>query len=91
MRVLAHLGCLLLFTSFAAAAGNVYKWKDANGVTQYSEKPPVGKAYEAMRIDNRGGAVAEAPQDVAHLPPAEVPERGIRVAGGDEDGMLEVR
>ncbi len=71
MRVLAHLGCLLLFTSFAAAAGNVYKWKDANGVTQYSEKPPMGKAYEAMRIDNRAGAVAEAPAAAAEDQPAQ--------------------
>ncbi len=46
MRALSCLGCLLLLASASAVAGPVYKWKDANGVTQYSETPPAGKKYE---------------------------------------------
>ncbi|EED38449.1 conserved hypothetical protein [Stenotrophomonas sp. SKA14] len=46
MRALSCLGCLLLLASAHAVAGPVYKWKDANGVTQYSETPPAGKKFE---------------------------------------------
>ncbi|MEG0185133.1 MAG: DUF4124 domain-containing protein, partial [Stenotrophomonas sp.] len=34
MRALPSLCCLLLLASASAQAGTVYKWKDANGVTQ---------------------------------------------------------
>ncbi|PSD09525.1 DUF4124 domain-containing protein, partial [Stenotrophomonas maltophilia] len=46
MRALSCLGCLLLLASANAVAGPVYKWKDANGVTQYSETPPAGRKFE---------------------------------------------
>ena len=46
MRALSCLGCLLLLASANAVAGPVYKWKDAHGVTQYSETPPAGKKFE---------------------------------------------
>ena len=46
MRALSCLGCLLLLASTTALAGPVYKWKDAKGVTQYSETPPTGAKYE---------------------------------------------
>lgn len=46
MRALSCLGCLLLLASTTALAGPVYKWKDAKGVTQYSETPPAGAKYE---------------------------------------------
>ena len=54
MRALSRLSALLLLASATASAGNVYKWKDANGVTQYSEKPPTGQKYEGRleRIDD---------------------------------------
>lgn len=52
MRALSRLSALLL-ASATASAGNVYKWKDANGVTQYSEKPPTGQKYEARQVENR--------------------------------------
>lgn len=44
--------CLLAGT---AGAADLYKWKDANGVTHYSESPPAGQKFEARRIDSRGG------------------------------------
>jgi len=46
MRALTCLACLLAATAHAAP---VYKWKDANGVTQYSESPPAGKAFETRQ------------------------------------------
>ena len=52
MRALSRLSGLLLLASATASAGTVYKWKDANGVTQYSEKPPAGQKYEARQVEN---------------------------------------
>jgi len=54
------LGLLLL--AAGASATDLYKWKDAQGVTHYSESPPSGQKYESRRIDNRGivGAAEEA-------------------------------
>jgi len=46
------LGLLLL--AAGASATDLYKWKDAQGVTHYSESPPTGQKYESRRIDNRG-------------------------------------
>lgn len=53
MRALPSLCCLLLLASASAQAGTVYKWKDANGVTQYSEKAPTGQKYEARKVEGR--------------------------------------
>jgi len=53
MRLTTGLFGLLLLTGTAGAA-DLYKWKDANGVTHYSESPPSGQKFEARRIDARG-------------------------------------
>jgi len=34
-----------------SAEAQVYKWKDANGVTHYGEKPPEGRPSKPMEID----------------------------------------
>ncbi|WP_329888444.1 DUF4124 domain-containing protein [Stenotrophomonas sepilia] len=70
MRALSCLGCLLLLASANAVAGPVYKWKDAHGVTQYSETPPAGKKYETREQ-------ARTPQAAAstETPTAPVPEQ----------------
>lgn len=62
MRALPSLCCLLLLVSASATAGTVYKWKDANGVTQYSEKAPSGQTYESRKVEGR--------DPVARTPPA---------------------
>ncbi|WP_411832947.1 DUF4124 domain-containing protein [Pseudoxanthomonas mexicana] len=54
----ALLGLLCL--GAPALAGTVYQWKDANGVTHYSDKPPAGEKYQDRRIDNRGGTTQAA-------------------------------
>jgi hypothetical protein len=66
MRALSRLSALLLLASATASAGNVYKWKDANGVTQYSEKPPAGQTYEARQVEHR-----DAPPRETAAAPAE--------------------
>lgn len=50
----------------AAIAGEVYQWKDANGVTHYSETPPPKGAYK-QRVISSGGQ-AQAPVTAAVAP-----------------------
>ncbi len=69
MRTLICLSFLLLATS-PALAGQVYKWKDANGVTQYSENPPPGKKFETRQITGDPGNRAAAAAAPAETPVA---------------------
>lgn len=39
------IAATLLFASTSAGAQHIYKWKDAKGVTHYSEKPPAQGDY----------------------------------------------
>ncbi|MET0582368.1 MAG: DUF4124 domain-containing protein [Pseudoxanthomonas sp.] len=43
-----------------ALAGKVYQWKDAKGVTHFSDSPPPGGQAQDRRIDNRGEPVPGA-------------------------------
>lgn len=65
MRALPLVCCLLLLASASASAGTVYKWKDANGVTQYSEKPPAGQNAEQRQLQNRDPAAARTAAEPA--------------------------
>lgn len=87
MRILPSLGCLLLSASFAAGAGNVYKWKDANGVTQYSEKPPTGQKFEARRIDNHGSAVTESAAEPTQSSECLTARRNLELLAGSAPVM----
>lgn len=73
MRPLPLLCCLLALASAAASASQqLYKWKDANGVTQYSQQPPSGAQYETQRISSSGAPVTEsAPASDTAADPAE--------------------
>ena len=56
------IGLALVFSasaSAALAADEVYQWKDANGVTHYSQTPPQGVSYKSRTIYHR------PPSDVA--------------------------
>ena len=48
-----------------ASASEVYQWKDANGVTHYTDLPPT-QAHQRRDIDNRGSAT-----EIATVKPAE--------------------
>ncbi|UYB51708.1 DUF4124 domain-containing protein [Xanthomonas sp. AM6] len=66
MRALPRLCCLfLLAASGVAGAATLYQWKDAQGVTHYSQSPPPGGKYQARRVDSHGGAPAEATEVAA--------------------------
>lgn len=55
-RLAAGVAVALTF-ALPAAAGELYQWKDANGVTHYSDAPPpAGADYKNRTISNRGSA-----------------------------------
>lgn len=47
------------------AASEVYQWKDATGVTHYSQTPPAKGAYTQRAINNTGSAAPIAPTAAA--------------------------
>ena len=53
-------GLLVALVAAPALAGEVYKWKDAQGVTHYSDAPPAGNNYESREIRHRPGMPATA-------------------------------
>lgn len=60
MRALTLIFPLLLAAPLAQAqSSTVYQWKDANGVTQYSERPPSGGQADMRRISHRGAVSSE--------------------------------
>jgi uncharacterized protein DUF4124 len=47
---LLALGLLTACAAATATAGDVYQWKDARGVTQYSSTPPATGAYKVRAM-----------------------------------------
>ncbi|GAA4853911.1 DUF4124 domain-containing protein [Luteimonas vadosa] len=98
--LLPALGCLCLAMSVAHAqetAREVYQWKDAKGVTHYSQTPPAKGSYQQRSIRQTGvaapttTAAAEAATAVEN-PQCVVAKRNIaaldsdRPVGQDADG-----
>ena len=63
------LGLSLLLATTAAMAGDLYQWKDSNGVTHYSQTPPAGGTTYKERTENGRDSAAQPAQAAA--PPAE--------------------
>ena len=87
------LPCALLLASAPLAAQQVYKWKDANGVTQYSSTPPPeGSSYETREIRNRQPTAPVADEAPAEDPGCAIARgnlallNGMTKLGPDEDG-----
>ena len=56
-------GLLMALVAAPALAGEVYKWKDAQGVTHYSDAPPAGSNYESREIRHRPGMPAQSQEE----------------------------
>jgi len=54
--LLAGLACAA--TVPATAGGGVYQWKDANGVTHFSDAPPPKGTFQARNVDAGTGHAA---------------------------------
>ena len=59
------VSALALGAAPVAFAGEVYQWKDANGVTHYSQTPPAQGKFVARSIYQRQPAVAGQPAAAA--------------------------
>jgi hypothetical protein len=64
----------LLLACTAAAAGELYQWKDAHGVTHYSDAPPPKGAFKARNVQIRDGQAAAAPADAIKPKPSDASE-----------------
>ena len=65
-RFAACLAMATLLLAMPLSAGELYQWKDAQGVTHYSDAPPPNGSYQNRRITNAGAGVAS--EDVAEAP-----------------------
>jgi hypothetical protein len=65
-----------------ASAGDVYQWKDAKGVTHYSDAPPPKGEYQARDVHHRDG---EAPAPSAN--PAPVTDKNCALAKTNLDRL----
>jgi hypothetical protein len=66
------LGLSLLLAATAATAGDLYQWKDANGVTHYSQTPPASGSYRERTETGRDDGAK--PVQAAAITPAELPQ-----------------
>jgi hypothetical protein len=67
--ILASIATLLL-ASASAHAGGIYQWKDAKGVSHYSDTPPSAGQGKQRNIYNED---PDVPADAAKAKPAENP------------------
>lgn len=51
--------CVCVLASLPAAAGELYQWKDANGVTHYSDAPPADRQYQSRGYVGQNAAPVE--------------------------------
>jgi hypothetical protein len=71
-RALPLLTAVLLVIAYPATAGEVYQWKDAKGVTHYSDSPPPDKAAYRNRSVRNDTPAPEEP--VGDAKPADNPQ-----------------
>ncbi len=57
-RLAACLAAAGLMVALPLSAGELYQWKDAGGVTHYSDAPPPSGTYKNRRITNTGAGTA---------------------------------
>ncbi|MDH5834709.1 DUF4124 domain-containing protein [Luteimonas kalidii] len=61
MSRLAFLALVAGLSAVACvSAAEVYQWKDANGVTHYSQTPPPKGSYQQRQITSSGAGTAQA-------------------------------
>jgi hypothetical protein len=65
--------CALLLAWSTLASAVVYKWVDAQGKTQYGDRPPDGVHAEVVEGLGRDSRPASSPPPAAKAPTAEVP------------------
>jgi hypothetical protein len=67
---------LLLLFALPAAGQLLYRWKDDNGVTHYSDQPPTGRSYETRQIESAPAAANDDAADPGATGPGQDDEAG---------------
>lgn len=57
-RLAACLALAILMVAVPLSAGELFQWKDASGVTHYSDAPPPSGKYQNRRITDAGAGTA---------------------------------
>ena len=70
----ALLSCALLALG-PAEAKDVYRWKDADGVTHYSDSKPADTAAESLRFGDETASAPPADAPTLYKPPPAAPSR----------------
>lgn len=65
-RLAACLALVILMVAVPLSAGELFQWKDASGVTHYSDAPPPSGQYQNRRITDEGAGTAS--EDTAQAP-----------------------
>jgi len=84
MRLSTGLCGLLLLASASAGATDMYKWKDANGVTHYSETPPPGQRFESRRMDGSDPVQPETKTAAAESPQCTTARQNLSLLGSSK-------
>lgn len=77
-------GLAVLLLALPAFAGKVYQWKDASGVTHYSDAPPPGQQGVQNRQLKDGPAPAEADAQPAEDPNCVIARRNLTQLKSDK-------
>ncbi len=86
------LGLLALCIVAPAAAGDVYQWKDAHGVTQYSSTPPAKGKFKSRAIRDDDLQATTTPAKPAENPACAIARKNVALLQGkaalqvDSDG-----
>lgn len=76
-----QLALILLVAACPVAFAQAYKWKDAQGVTHYSDSPPPGGAGKVEKIQMKGGVTAPASSGSTAPAPARASTAGQPAPG----------
>ncbi|TDM06591.1 MAG: DUF4124 domain-containing protein [Ideonella sp. MAG2] len=81
----AGLGLMALTLTFAAQAQSIWKWRDADGRIQISDRPPAASVPDSAIIQRPGGAVSQRPSAGQEQPVAAVAASASGVQRGDPE------
>jgi hypothetical protein len=86
MKPILALMCAVLLTWSMNALAQVYKWKDANGITRYSDVPPTGVKIEQIsgkKPIKPAQTEAQPAEATANTTPAASPQANNGAPSGD--------
>lgn len=70
LRMLPWLAAGLLAAALPAAAGKIYQWQDAKGITHYADSPPPDHAHKSRAIQQQQSPAMSMACESASTPSA---------------------